>query len=63
MIKYAHHFNHIDDLVQEKRNSIANALELRLSGTDSLMCGQPFTIASHFSAQLYCGQWQKMMQA
>ena len=29
---------HIDGLVQEKRNSIANALELRLSCTNSLIC-------------------------
>ena len=28
--------NHIDGLVQEKRNSIANALELGLSCTNSL---------------------------
>ena len=29
---------HIDGLVQERRNSIANALELRLSCTDPSIC-------------------------
>ena len=29
---------HIDDLVQERRNSIANAMELRLSCTNPLIC-------------------------
>ena len=30
---------HIDGLVQERRNSIANALELRLSCTNPSICG------------------------
>ena len=30
---------HIDGLVQEKRNYIANAMELRFSCTNQSMCG------------------------
>ena len=32
------HWNYVDGLVQERRNSIANALELRLSCTNLLIC-------------------------
>ena len=31
--------DHIDGLLQERRNSIANALELRRSGTNPSICG------------------------
>ena len=32
------HTDHADGLVQERRNAIANALELRLSCTNTSMC-------------------------
>ena len=34
---------HFDEFVQERRNSIANALELRLSCTNPSICSQSFT--------------------
>ena len=38
---------YIDGLVQDRRNSIANALELRLSCTNpSIWCGRHQTLAS-----------------
>ena len=35
-------YNHFDGLVQERRNSIANALELRLSCTNPSICDRAF---------------------
>ena len=44
---------HIDGWVQERRNSIANALELRLSCTNTSICNIQFTI-HHIMMQIGC---------
>ena len=43
----------IDGLVQKKRNSIASALELRLSCTNPSTCSQNETVASIRDCSLY----------
>ena len=56
---------HIDGLVQERRNSIANALELRLSCTNpsiwpsSVLCEEHYTMVktSHFPWYVLKGNW------
>ena len=50
-------WNHVDGLVQERRNSIANALELRLSCTNPSMWGRPVTFPRDPWQCRWCGCW------
>ena len=54
-----------DELLQERRNSIAHALELRLSCTDPSTCGQSPSFVLDMRCvwdMLWCGRWRKIYE-